>query len=88
MSTQGSIDSWNERIDYCLGKAANVLTHATDNLLGDRWVSDEIEAASVLAEAWRDLATTWNEREEWEVAEEPPKRSRTKARAANGDDNA
>ena len=55
----GSVDdafSWDERVDYALGQAANVLEHAESNVVD---VADAVD----LARAWRSLARDWMTRQ-------------------------
>lgn len=70
MGLQGTTDSWNERIDHCLGQATRVLEHATDQFVEGQLDLGDAEMAATLAEAWRDLANTWADREEFEIEDE------------------
>ena len=56
------LGSWEERIDWALGNAGAVLEHASDQLKAGRMDLGTAEAASSLAESWRDLASAWQER--------------------------
>jgi hypothetical protein len=58
----GTYESWYERIDWALGNAGVVLKATTDDFLGGEANYKQIESATVLAEAWRDLAVSWGER--------------------------
>lgn len=65
-------ESWDIRIDACLGGANKVLERATDEYVAGRLLEGAEEQASCLAEAWRDLATHWQERQRhaWDLLHE------------------
>lgn len=62
------IGSWELRIDYCLGQASRVLDHATDAVLAAPNTEEVIAGCITLAEAWRALAESWEDRQAQEVA--------------------
>jgi hypothetical protein len=70
MTDAGAIESWGLRIDDCLGQAARVLRHATERLIQGALDVEDAEAASTLAEAWRDLAADWRDRQEGELGDD------------------
>lgn len=84
----GSVDSWECLIDDCLGQANKVLRQATDDFIAGLTVDAETVVA--LAEAWRDLAAHWSDRQMHELElsdaveeyepEEPETRKRSRAR--------
>lgn len=62
-----SLDSWDARIDWALGRAGVVLDQATAQFLAMTLDSDAAESAATLAEAWTDLAETWAQRQSHEL---------------------
>lgn len=60
----GDLESWWERSDWAMGQAGLILAHATEAFLADGLDLDVAMEATNLAEAWRDLASAWAEREE------------------------
>lgn len=58
----GTVDSWEERVDWALGQAGVLLERAVQQFMAGTLDADGAEAASTLAEALRDLAAQWGER--------------------------
>lgn len=58
---------WDLQISNCLMGAGAVLDHATKQFLEGYVGQEEADAASTLAEAWRDLAQQWLDRQRQEI---------------------
>ena len=60
--SDGTLDSWEERVDWALGQAGRVLGYAAEQFVSGAMDTGTADAASTLAESFRDLATHWADR--------------------------
>lgn len=74
----GDIESWWERADWCLGMAGNIMESATERFIARELDAESASAASTLAQAWMDLSSTWNDREEVPEEEDEPEPAKSR----------